>query len=371
MPQDRRDVALIQPLGSPGHPGAALPEPDLQEHLAARRLRLGRHGRREDVLARRLRLVLQHEQPAEPHRHRDQPAGHAARGHRQPDLPQPALRARGGERRPPGRVESKEPEPARLQPQPPAPALVGDGGHGRLRRLARGASAAQHGREHGGADPAARRDLVLPGARAAPEPELRRHRTQEERRQLVVQRAHLRGAQRFSRGLDFQSSSPFSRSLDTTQASTFFSDSDERDRLGLPEPPGLDTTRGSPIPRQAQLVSQFHLGAAVRQRAHGRGGQGARRLAAARDRADAERQPALGLRPRQPLAVEVGAVVGAGARAGPAEPGAGADLRERRDGAAGSILRPGGLRPPALGDVGNVGRNAFIGPTCGPSTWRR
>ena len=49
-------------------------------------LRVGRLRRRHDLRARRLRALLQHHQPAEPHRHRHQPAGHAAAGHRQPDV---------------------------------------------------------------------------------------------------------------------------------------------------------------------------------------------------------------------------------------------------------------------------------------------
>ena len=70
--------------------GPALPEPRRQP-LAARGLRLGRDRRRHDGGARRLRALLQHQQPAEPDRHRHQPAVHAAPGHRQPDLPEARL----------------------------------------------------------------------------------------------------------------------------------------------------------------------------------------------------------------------------------------------------------------------------------------
>ncbi|HZN10174.1 MAG TPA: TonB-dependent receptor [Blastocatellia bacterium] len=49
---------------------------------------------------------------------------------------------------------------------------------------------------------------------------------------------------RFSSSLDFQSSYTFSRSLDTTQASTFFSDSTNATVSALPEPPGLDYNKG-------------------------------------------------------------------------------------------------------------------------------
>ena len=49
---------------------------------------------------------------------------------------------------------------------------------------------------------------------------------------------------RFSRGVDFQSSYTFSRTLDTTQASTFFSDATNATVSALPEPPGLNYNKG-------------------------------------------------------------------------------------------------------------------------------
>jgi hypothetical protein len=54
---------------------------------------------------------------------------------------------------------------------------------------------------------------------------------------------------RFSDGLDFQSSYTFSRTIDTTQASTFFSDSNSSTVSALPEPPGLNYNKG---------LSDFH-----------------------------------------------------------------------------------------------------------------
>jgi Carboxypeptidase regulatory-like domain/TonB dependent receptor-like, beta-barrel len=54
---------------------------------------------------------------------------------------------------------------------------------------------------------------------------------------------------RFSRGVDFQSSYTFSRNIDTTQASTFFSDATNATVSALPEPPGLDYNKG---------LSDFH-----------------------------------------------------------------------------------------------------------------
>ncbi len=49
---------------------------------------------------------------------------------------------------------------------------------------------------------------------------------------------------RFTRGLDFQSSYTFSRTIDTTQASTFFSDATNATTSAMPEPPGLNYNKG-------------------------------------------------------------------------------------------------------------------------------
>lgn len=49
---------------------------------------------------------------------------------------------------------------------------------------------------------------------------------------------------RFSKGLDFQSSYTFSKTLDTTQASTFFSDATNATVSALPEPAGLNYNKG-------------------------------------------------------------------------------------------------------------------------------
>ncbi|NOT60929.1 MAG: TonB-dependent receptor, partial [Acidobacteria bacterium] len=49
---------------------------------------------------------------------------------------------------------------------------------------------------------------------------------------------------RFTKGVDFQSSYTFSRTLDTTQASTFFSDATNGTVSALPEVPGLNYNKG-------------------------------------------------------------------------------------------------------------------------------
>ena len=93
MPADKygRDSALPnlmdqQPTVGPPVRGSAA------QLLAARRFRVGCLRRRHTVAPRRLRAVLQHQQPPEPDRHRDQSARHAAAGHRQSDVPEPRSR---------------------------------------------------------------------------------------------------------------------------------------------------------------------------------------------------------------------------------------------------------------------------------------
>jgi hypothetical protein len=49
---------------------------------------------------------------------------------------------------------------------------------------------------------------------------------------------------RFTRGFDFQSSYTFAKTIDTTQASTFFSDANNATVSALPEPPGLNYNKG-------------------------------------------------------------------------------------------------------------------------------
>ena len=117
LPKDieGRDSTLREPDRHGAHGGPALPEPRRQP-VAPRRVRLGRDRRRQDVGARRVRPLLQHAQPAEPDRHRHQPAGHAARDHRQPDVPGAALRARRRELHPPDAVGHPVPARARLEP---------------------------------------------------------------------------------------------------------------------------------------------------------------------------------------------------------------------------------------------------------------
>ena len=145
--------------------------------------------------ARRLRALLQHQQPPEPDRDGDQSAVHAAPGHRQPDVPESAVRSRQRHLDAAGAVRPRQPARAHLQRQRAAGDLGAHRGHRRLRRLARQAPAAQRRRQPGAADRHHRRRPAVHRRRhAAHQHRVLDHRAEEQRRRLLVQRAHLRGA---------------------------------------------------------------------------------------------------------------------------------------------------------------------------------
>ncbi len=156
--------ARHQHAGPAGRAGRrrALPESG-RDVLAADRRGVERRRRRSHDAARRLRPLLHAQQPAGSDRHGDQPAGDAAGGHRQPDVPGAAVRAR---RRhlgaaDPGRHRlSARP---RVERQPAADAVGRLGGVGRGRRRARRPPVAQHRHQRAGADDPGRRHAVLPG----------------------------------------------------------------------------------------------------------------------------------------------------------------------------------------------------------------
>ena len=81
MPIDQggRDSALINLSDPAPTVGSLYENPSTYQPVAAGWRGVGRVRRRLDVGARRLRAVLQHQQPAEPDRHGDEPAGDAAR----------------------------------------------------------------------------------------------------------------------------------------------------------------------------------------------------------------------------------------------------------------------------------------------------
>ena len=190
MPVDTggRDSALVNLSDPAPTVGPLYREPVDAQPVAARRRRVGRARRRLDVGARRLRPLLQHQQPAEPDRHGDQSAGDAALRHRQPDVPRRRRssaasatrsgRCSGSSRRR-GCTCGTSACSARCRPS-----LDRDG---RLRRVARHAPVPQHRRQHPDADDRRRRPAVLRRRPAAPEPQLRHDRAEEQRRRQLVQ----------------------------------------------------------------------------------------------------------------------------------------------------------------------------------------
>ncbi len=148
MPVDinGRDSVAAEPDRPHADARPALREPLAQEHQPARRLRVGRVRRRQDQPSRRLRDLLQHEQPAEPDRHRHEPARDAAPRRRQPRVPGAELQRLALD--PARPVRPRQPVPARLQPEPPARAVVRHRDDGRLRRLARRPPPPERRREH-------------------------------------------------------------------------------------------------------------------------------------------------------------------------------------------------------------------------------
>ena len=146
----------------------------------------------------------------------------------------------------PRAVRSREPVPAGLEPEPPARAVVR---HGRSRSAtpARAASTCCAAATSTSPTPIIRADGTpfWPVGPAAPEHGVHDHRAEVQRRQLVVQRAHLRGAQALERAASTaQSSYTFSRNIDTTQASTFFSDATNGTTTAFPEFPDLNYNKG-------------------------------------------------------------------------------------------------------------------------------
>ncbi|MBI3279481.1 MAG: hypothetical protein HYZ57_06535, partial [Acidobacteria bacterium] len=171
--------------------GPALPQSHIQEHLATAGAGLGRVRRRQDLAARRLRVVLQHQQPAEPDCDGHESAGDAAHCDREPDVSGAAFRARRGEHDASRRVEPQEPQCARVEHEYPAAALGRHAGHDRLRGFARRAPAAQWRRQPSHAHAPGGRHAVLSGGRAASESGLHHDRAEAQRRELVVQRSRI------------------------------------------------------------------------------------------------------------------------------------------------------------------------------------
>ena len=208
--------------------------------------------------------------------------------------------------------------------------------------------------------------LVLRGGRAAPEPQFRHDRAEEQRRRVLVPRADRRGAAEFrATASRFQSSYTWSRSEDTTQASTFFSDATNGTTVAFPEfDPGLQ--QGSVrLGHAAQLGRERDLGRAVRPRRVGPHGRAPRRLAAYRHRHDAERSAADRVRAEQLVAFPVVALHRTDDGSRPSRPGVRPHARETPCSAApinGSIPRRSPCNRRAR--WATAGAAPSVAPTC-------
>ena len=167
---------------------------------------------------------------------------------------------------------------------------------------------------------------------------------------------------RWSRGIMVQSSYTLSSSVDTTQASTFFSDATNGTTTAFPEfvP---DYNKGpSDFDARHHWVDELHLGAAVRARAVRRQQGRAGWLARVGYSAGAEREPADGVRAEQPVAVAVDAVARAGHRIGPPQLRARPRRRQRGPRQPGAVVRSRRVRAAARGYVRQHRQGRLHGP---------
>ena len=158
-------------------------------------------GRRPHGGARRLRPLLQHQQPAEPDRHRDEPAGHAAAGHRRTRPSRsPTSRASGRSRSGPSSGTSRR----RACTSGTSTCSASSAG-ARSRRVGYAGSRGQQPAAQQRRQRARRRrrcadgTLFYPADRRAAEHGLLDDRAEEERRPLLVRRARRSSCARSAR----------------------------------------------------------------------------------------------------------------------------------------------------------------------------
>ncbi len=131
--RDSTLVTLSDTTPTLGQPYGKLAEAQL---LAPGEFRLGREGRRQTRGPRRLRPVLQRQQPAEPDRDHHESAGDASGHHREPDLSPASLRPGLHQLDPARAVGPRESARPRLQPERAEGTLGQHGADRGLRGLA-------------------------------------------------------------------------------------------------------------------------------------------------------------------------------------------------------------------------------------------
>ena len=238
------------------------------------------------------------------------------------------------------------------------------GADGGLRRIARPPPAAQRRRQHGPAGCPGRRHGVHPRRHTAPEHEPSRPSSS---RAATASPGTTRSSSTSAAGWPMacrvQSSYTLSKSEDTTQASTFFSDATNGTTSAMPEYIAGYNKGPSDFDTRHNWVLSFTLGAAVRQERRAGYPRARRRLAGLGHLDDAERTTADGLRHRQPIALAVEPVARPRDRPGPPE------LRARLtsadnaiNGSARAVVQPAAFVLQPAGTFGNTGRGDFIGP---------
>ena len=347
MPRDinGRDSALPNLTDRTALTGQLYEAPDYNNVSPRVGGRVGRHRRRPHVAARRLRHLLQHQQLTEPDRHGDESAGDAAR-----------------------RVSRIRRSRIRRSIARPACRFVRFSGTSRRRGCRSGTSTCS-----ASCGAARRRPIGYAGSRgthllrsndvntAAPVTgadgrpffpagaprqntawttiELKSSDGESWYDALIVE-----ARRRWANGFMFQSSYTWSKSEDTTQASTFFSDATNGTTSAFPEfiP---DYNKGlSDFHAAHNWVLNFSYDLPWARSPHRRSRRRPERLAPVGHRQHAQRQPAHRVRAEQPLAVAVAAVARPRHRARPSELRAGLRTRQRGHRRSRRVVQSRGVR---------------------------
>ena len=168
---------------------------------------------------------------------------------------------------------------------------------------------------------------------------------------------------RLAGGVSVQSSYTLSKSEDTTQASTFFSDATNGTTSAMPEYIAGYNKGPSDFDTRHNWVMSFSWELPFARNAARRRTRARRRLAGVRHLDDAERTAADGVRHREPVALAVEPVARPGHRPGPAE--LRARLRRRTSAINGTPeqwFNPAAFVLQPAGTFGNTGRGDFVGP---------